>query len=198
MDTTLAKWLLLAANQLAPNKNHEPLVEAIDKVLSAQAPLFAQDTSRQRSAALVLAINFREGSLIPSIKGDKNKAGKFTSFCSMQIHLPYEAKTEEGWIGDDLAEDPVKCVTVGVRMLRQSMRMCPKHPVAFYAEGIDNRACSSTRAQRISNDRMFIAQKLVKGVEWPKEEEKDASAQPPLWTVPSRVYASRMFWEGHH
>lgn len=190
MQSMLATWLLAAATSLSPNRNHEALTQAIEKVLTDQAPLFAKDENRQRSAALLLAINFREGSLIPNIKGDKDKRGNFTSFCSMQIHLPYGAKTEEGWTGEELVEDPVKCITVGVRMLRISMKVCPKHPVAFYAEGVDQRTCDSVRAQRISNDRMFLAQRLVKGVQWP--EEQHASAQPPLRSVPPRLYASRL------
>lgn len=194
MPTQLAQWITAAALSLSPHRNHDPLAEAISSVLLAQEPLFKGDTTRQRSASLVLAVNFREGSLITDIKGDKNKKGVFTSFCSMQINIQPGNRTEEGWTGEELAENPVKCVIVGVRMLRQSMRMCPKHPVAFYAEGIDYRACASPRAQRISNDRMFIAQKLVKGVKWPEEEY--ASAESPLWAVPPRMHASRMFWEG--
>lgn len=191
MGETLTQWLLAAALSLAPNRNHEPLVMAIDKVVSSQKPLFVGDETRQRTAALVLAINFREGSLRPDIKGDKDKKGNYTSFCSMQINLPNGAKASEGWTGEDIAEDPVKCITVGVRMLRVSMRMCPKYPVAFYAEGVDTRSCSSKRAQWISNDRMFIATKLVKEVEWPEEH---AFAQPPVWAVPSRLFAFGLPW----
>ena len=192
MHTKLAQWLLQAALFLSPDRNHFPLVTAIDQVLSEQNPIFANDPNKQRTAALVLAVNFREGSLIPSIRGDKDKNGNFTSFCSMQIHLPYGAKTEEGWTGEELAADPVKCVTVGVRMLRVSRNLCPKHPVAFYAEGVDNRACTSPRAQRISNDRMFIAHRLIKEVKW---SEEHASAQPTLWPVHTQMHFLRMFWD---
>lgn len=164
---------------------------AIDKVVSAQKPLFVGDENKQRTAALILAVNYREGSLRPDIKGDKDKAGNYTSFCSMQVNLPNGAKTAEGWTGEDLVADVEKCITAGFRMLRESVRMCPKHPVAFYAEGRDVRSCSSKRAQWISNDRMFIATKLLKEVQWPEEY---AFAQPPLWPVSSRVYAPRLFW----
>lgn len=166
-------------------------MNAIDKVVSVQKPFFVGDESKQRTAALILAVAFREGSLRVDVRGDKNKAGKFTSFCPMQINLPNDAKTSDGWNGEDLVEDIEKCVTVGARMLRESIRMCPKHPVAFYAEGIDIRACSSARAQRISNDRMFITTKLLKEVQWPVEH---ASAQPPLWSVPAQMYAYALPW----
>ncbi len=189
MHTTLLQWLLASALSLSPDRNHEAIAEAIHTVVTDQQPLFANDTSRQRTAALLIAVNFREGSLIPEIRGDKNKKGDFTSFCSMQIHLPFGAKTPEGWTGDELAEDPVKCVTVGLRMLRQSAHMCPKHPVAFYASGPG--ACTNTRAQKISNDRMFIAARLVKEVQWPEEH---AAAEPASWGVSPSLHASRMFW----
>lgn len=138
----------------------------MNQVIAAQDPLFKNDPLKQKTASLIMAVSFREGSLQPSIKGDKDKAGKFTSFCTMQIHLPFGAKTSEGWTGDELVEDAKKCIIVGVRMLRESMRMCPKHPIAFYAEGKNTETCTSSRAQKISNDRMFIAARLVKEVPW--------------------------------
>lgn len=182
----LVHWLLAAMLHLAPNRDHVALANAINSVVQAQAPLFKDDATKQRTAALLTAINFREGSLRPAIKGDKDKAGNFTSFCSMQIHLPFGAKTAEGWTGEELVEDPVKCITVGMRMLRESMRMCPKYPVAFYAEGRDISTCDSSRAQKISNDRMFLAGRLVKEIRW---EGDDASAQSSLRPVPASVRA---------
>ncbi len=181
----LVHWLLAAMLHLAPNRDHAPLVEAMNKVITEQAPLFKNDPLKQRTAALLVSINFREGSLRPDIMGDKQN-GKFTSFCSMQIHLPFGGKSPEGWTGEDLVADPVKCITVGMRMLRESMRMCPKHPVAFYAEGQGIKTCDSIRAQRISNDRMFLASRLVKEVEWASD---DTSAQPALRTVPPPMHA---------
>lgn len=190
----LIHWLLAAMLHLAPNRDHAALANAIDQVVQAQVPLFKNDVNKQRTSALLVAINFREGSLQPAIKGDKDKRGNFTSFCSMQIHLPFGAKTSEGWTGDELVEDPVKCITVGMRMLRESLRMCPRHPVAFYAEGKSIATCDSPRAQKISNDRMFIAARLVKEVRW---VEDDAAAEPSLRSVPTQVHASGLFGSVH-
>jgi len=44
-------------------------------------------------------------------------------------------------------------------MLRTSLRVCPSHPIAWYASG--PAGCGSTRAQRISRDRMNLAAYLV-------------------------------------
>jgi hypothetical protein len=189
----LAKWILAAALHLSPNRNHDQLADAVSKVIAAQGPLFQNDTNNQKTAALMLSVAFREGSLLPGIKGDKDKRGNFTSFCTAQIHLPGGAKTLEGWTGDELADDFEKCFTVQHRMLKESMRVCPKHPIAFYAEGKNSETCESNRAQRISNDRMWLAGNLVKKVEWPAENH---AGQPALRTVPAQVYARRMFWSG--
>jgi hypothetical protein len=185
----LESWILAASLHLAPNRDHAPLAAALSRVVVKQGALYKADPDLKRTAALMLALAFREGSLQPGIKGDKQN-GKFTSFCTAQIHLPGGAKTAEGWTGDELAEDFEKCFTVEHRMLKTSIKMCPKHPIAFYAEGKDLRTCESTRAQRISNDRIFLAGRLVKEVPW---EEEDVPAQPPLRTVPAQVLTPRLF-----
>jgi len=190
----LASWLLATMILLAPNRDHRVLAAAMANVINSQPALFKNDPTKQRTAALISAINFREGSLQPGVKGDKDKNGKFTSFCSMQIHLPFGAKTLEGWTGEELVGDPEKCITVGLRMLRESMRMCPKHPVAFYAEGRDLKTCDSPRAQKISNDRMFLAARLVKEVPWVEEDVRTSTdrPEPALWAIPAAVYAPRL------
>ena len=57
-------------------------------------------------------------------------------------------------------KDPEACVRVAMTMLRESMRICPAHPVAFYAVGPG--ACTNARAQKISRDRMWLAARLAK------------------------------------
>ena len=98
-----------------------------------------------RTAALVTAIAFRESTF------DNAAKSKTADHCMMQVHGRPE-----------LAADPVACVRVAITMLRESMRMCPGHPIAFYASGPG--ACTNARAQRISADRMRIAAKLVKAI----------------------------------
>lgn len=196
MDKLLLAWLLAAMSHLAPNRDHQRLADAVYMVVSREQPLFKNDPLKLRTASLMTAVLFREGSLRVDIKGDKDKAGHYTSFCPAQINLPYGAKTLEGWTGEDLVEDPEKCVAVEYRMLKQSVRMCPKHPVAYYAEGNDPvKTCASTRAQRISNDRMFLAGRLVKEVKFP-EPEHASFAQPDVREVPAGMYPRRMLWPG--
>ena len=99
----------------------------------------------KKTAALVVAVAFRESTF------DMKAKSKTNDHCAMQINRR-----------PDLAEDPSACVRVGVTMLRESMRACPGHPIAFYAEG--PRGCASTRAQNISRDRMALAARLVRTV----------------------------------
>ena len=156
----LYAWVLAASSTLAPGRSHDRLAEAITKRVEAEAPLFKGDEDKKRTASFLVAVAFRESSLRADAVGDFRK-GKPTSFCAFQVHT-WDGKTQEGWTGPELAEDPDKCVTVAMRMLRQSMRSCPEHPLAFYAEG--PKGCTSVRGQRISRDRMAIAQRLVRDV----------------------------------
>jgi len=159
--SVLMTWVVAASALLAPDRPHDPIAEAIAASAAAEAPLFKGDDDRRKTSALLVAIAFRESSLRADAVGD-HVGGKPTSFCAFQIHLPFGAKTADGWTGADLVEDPQRCVTAAMRMLRESMRMCPAHPLAFYAAG--PAGCDNARAQRISRDRLAIAQRLLRDV----------------------------------
>lgn len=186
--STLLTWVLAATASLAPTRTHEPLANAITAVVEREAPLFRDDEDRRKTAAFLVAVAFRESSLRPDAVGDRQGKKKTpTSFCAYQIHLPWGRKTAEGWSGEDLTEDPSKCVTVAYRMMQESAKACPKHPLAFYAEGPGG--CTSERAQRISRDRMALAQSLMKKVTVPDEQDQAATPESPtsgLPPVPSR------------
>lgn len=139
---TVLAFVTAAMLLLAPGRDHTSNAEAIAGVLEAEPPLFKDDASKARTAALVVAIAFRESSFRNDV------VSKTNDHCMMQVNRR-----------PDLAADPRACVRVAVTMLRESMRICPAHPVAFYASGPG--ACSNARAQRISNDRMAIARRLV-------------------------------------
>ncbi len=173
--TTLLAWVLAASTTLVPQRSHDELASAIATRAEAEQPLFKGDTDRRKTASLLLAIAFRESTLRADVVGDM-KHGKPTSFCAFQIHLPSGAKTAEGWTGDDLVQDPDKCVTAAMHMIRASMKICPEHPLAWYAEGPNG--CSSRRAQNISRDRLAIAQHLVRVVK--VQEEEPVSMMWPL------------------
>jgi hypothetical protein len=61
-----------------------------------------------------------------------------------------------------LLVDATACARVGLERLRTSVRVCPAFPVAVYAAGPTG--CTSVHAQRISNDRVHIARKLMREI----------------------------------
>ena len=174
--SVLLAWVTAASALLAPAHPNDQLAEAIAARAESEAPLFKGDDDRRRTSAFLVAIAFRESSLQANAVGD-HVAGKPTSFCAFQIHLPFGAKTTEGWTGPDLAQDPEKCVTIALRMIRQSTQMCPAHPLAFYASGPSG--CENARAQRISRDRLAIAQRLLRDVRVPVAPIAETDAPAP-------------------
>ncbi len=136
-------FILAAMMSLAPGRDHTALATATASAILAEPPLFKNDDDRMKTAALIVAIEFRESSLRNDISSKTN------DHCAMQINRR-----------PDLAKDAEACVRVGITMLRESMRMCPDHPIAFYASGPG--ACTNERSKKISNDRMFIAKRLAK------------------------------------
>ena len=147
---TVLPFVLAAMTVLAPGRDHAELGAAIAKVVDAERPLFRDDADRRRTAALVVAVAFRESSLRADVVGDHGR-----SFCAMQIH-----RSSGG--SPALLEDAEACSRTGVAMLRASSRVCSAHPVAWYAAG--PRGCASPRAQRISRDRVALARRLLREV----------------------------------
>jgi hypothetical protein len=117
---------------LAPGRDVDMLAWAV-----------AINVSSETEAAIVTAVAFRESSLRNDAVGDGGH-----SVCAMQI---YDGPKT-------LTEDPIAWITRGVAMLRASRRMDPAHPIAFYARGPRYK---SAEAQRISNDRMALARRLM-------------------------------------
>ncbi len=140
-------FVLAAMSLLAPDRDHAELGDAIARVVDASAPLFTEDVDKRKTAALVVAVAFRESSLRLNIVGDHGR-----SFCALQIH-----ETSGGTKA--LLTDADACVRHGLGMLRTSGKVCAAHPLAWYAEGPNG--CTSPRAQRISRDRMALARRLV-------------------------------------
>ena len=95
----------------------------------------------------MVAVAFRESTFVADALGDKGD-----SFCAFQIH-----RSSGG--SPALLEDVDACVSAGLSLLRQSIRVCPSYPIAWYASG--PLGCGNARAQRISRDRMNLAAYLV-------------------------------------
>lgn len=142
----LVIWILAACAYLSPGKDHTLVAEAMARAITTERPLFADDTDRTKTAALVTTIAFYEGSLKPVVLGDRN-----ASFCTMQIHSSSGGTSA-------LNTDLDACFRKGIQMLRESMAMCESFPVAFYARG--PKGCTDQHAQRISNHRLYEAKQL--------------------------------------
>lgn len=147
----MATFALAAMQLLAPNRDHAPLAAAIEARVALEPPLFRDDADKRRTTAYLVAVAFRESSLTVDIAGDHGR-----SFCAFQIHQSAGGTAS-------LRTNVDACVAKGFDMLRTSMKICPAHPLAWYAEGGAG-SCSSARAQRISRDRTALAAWLVRSV----------------------------------
>lgn len=151
----LLDFVLAGAAYLDPMRDHAVISEVIANVVQEELPLFRDDQDRQKTAALVLAVAWREGSLGLRVLGDCTESkpgtpcrGAARSFCTLQLHASSGGSPA-------LNDDPALCIRTGLAMLRTSMRVCASSPLSFYAEG--PRGCESPRAQRISRDRLALA-----------------------------------------
>lgn len=133
MIFTLFLVVLQWMHQLAPGRDVDALAWAV-----------AVNAQNETEAAVLTAVAYRESSLIADAVGDSGHA-----VCAMQI---YDGPKE-------LLANPIACVTRGAQMLRDSRRVDPGNPIAFYARGPRWR---SAEAQRISRDRMALAKRLVR------------------------------------
>src|SRR4051794_4550899 len=136
-------FVLAAMTQLAPGRDHTELGGAIARAVDSNKPLFTNDADHRRTAALLVAVAFRESTFIPDVIGDNGQ-----SFCAFQIH-----RSSGG--SPALLGDVDACVRSGLTLLRTSLHVCPTYPVAWYASG--PLGCTNNRAQRISRDRMSLA-----------------------------------------
>lgn len=141
----LHSFVLAAMSLLAPNRDHTELASAIATVVETEAPLFRGDEDRSRTAAFMVAVAFREGSLRLDAVGDKGRA-----LCTYQLwRAPREVLT-----------DAHLCTSIAFARLRESMRACgPTNPLGIYAAG--PKGCSSKTAERISADRLWLAKHLL-------------------------------------
>jgi len=150
--STVLPFVLAAMNSIAPARDHAELGNAIAVVVDDHRALIPGDDDKTQTAALLVAVAYRESTLSNDAIGDNG-----TSHCAFQINLPGTARTIEGWSGSDLRSDPSKCVGVAFRMLVQSARIDPRAPIAFYARGP---RWKGDVAQRISRDRVALSRRI--------------------------------------
>lgn len=143
--------VLSMCSALVPSSNpvfrHGRLATAIAGVLERRGPLFSGDGSMHKTAALLVAVAFRESTLDVAAIGDHGH-----SFCAFQIH-------DSNGGSASLCDSAESCVERAYDSLKVSMRYDAQHPIAFYARGPNG--FGSLEAQRISNDRMALAKKLA-------------------------------------
>jgi hypothetical protein len=142
--TLLAFFFSLSPHSQPFSPQRLELAQAITLALQEGGPLFAHDDDLTRSAALMAAVAFREGSFELGVVGDHGQ-----SIGTFQLYGRH-----------DLSGDVRAQAKVAHAMLRASITTDRSHPVAQYARGP---RWASLEAQRISNDRMALAKRLASG-----------------------------------
>lgn len=146
MSTLALFWLTLrmmvsVVPSEEPLYRHGRLATEI-AVVSTREPLYKGEDAEVRTAALLVAVAFRESTLKLAEVGDGGH-----SKCAFQI---YDGPPE-------LLTDAELCVRTGHRMLKESIRVDREHPVAFYARGP---RFKGEEARRLSADRVKLAETL--------------------------------------
>lgn len=137
MSAALYALVLAMMLVVQPHGDHKKLARAIADVVASEAPLFDDDTDRTRTTALVVAIAFRESSF-------RDVTSSTNDHCFMQIHNR-----------PDLLGNASGCVRAGLKAIRASFASC--HSLASYVGG----GCRNARANRISDDRLQLAARLL-------------------------------------
>ena len=132
--------ILSDGKQLPAPQDVEPIARAIAGVVESQPPLFHGKGGKDRTAALLVAIAWRESAFRLGAIGDHG-----ASKCAMQIMGG----------SDDLLTNAAECVGQAYAQLAWSVRYCPDSPVAGYAGGPG--ACLREKPRKISADRMQLA-----------------------------------------
>lgn len=137
---TLLSFVMSAMLLLSPGRDHTELGKAIADVIEEKGCLYTGKDCERRSAAMLVAIAFRESSF--RIDAENKKEG---SVCAFQI-----------WKGDRrLLSDPAACTLAGYLKLKESLRACGS--MAGYASG----SCTNAAGIRIDRDRKNIAMRLL-------------------------------------
>jgi len=138
----LYAWILAACALLAPSRDASAFAAALAPVVEAQAPLYRDDDSRTKTAALMVAIAFRESSFRPDALGDSGHSYGYFQIWGVPRETP--------------AEDQAR---IALGMVRESMRACGKdNPLGIYSAGPNG--CVMPIAKRISADRAALAKWL--------------------------------------
>jgi hypothetical protein len=150
----------LAPADVIEREHVQNLALSIARVALEERPLYANDEDRHKTVATLVAVSFRESLWRVDAVGDCTTNGKNAVQCSVpgsrdpQSFCAFQINRSSGGTRS-LLDDADACVRKGITMLRTSMKVCPVHPIAWYAAG--PKGCEDLRAQRISKDRMNLA-----------------------------------------
>jgi len=142
----LLAFVMAAMPLLAPRRDHHVLALAISDAVESERALCAGEDGKLRTAALMVAVSYRESGFDIGAVGDGGH-----SFGAFQNHD--SSGGTKALLGDADAQ-----ARKALAMLRISLRSCPEHPIAWYAGG--PRGCASPHAQRVSADRVAVAKRV--------------------------------------
>lgn len=120
-------------------------------------------------AALMLMWAEKESNYKDEAIGDSGM-----SHCSMQIYLPNNGHTKEGYDGERLRKDPETCIWVARRLMMDSFAADPDHPMATYAGD-----------KTLADKRMQMVKKIV--AELPSIDGLQAFVEATAW-IPELPY----------
>lgn len=167
MDTAvLTSWIIKASLVTSGGFRALPYDFAADIAeVAVREPFYAGDDGPLRTAAVLTALAWLEGSNQPAIRGDGG-----ASYCALQVYLPKDTRTAQGWKGADLLADPMKCVVAGHYIAMQSVKSCATRKghvlgddLTAYARGV----CDHPEGLRLSQHRMGLARRLAATVPVP-------------------------------
>lgn len=113
---------------------YKQIAEDLAEVVESEKPLFGGPLGRQKTAALMLSIQFFESGFRRDVDLGIGKFGRGDfgrSWCLNQIQtgkmpgtVPIDHPEMSKWTGEDLVKDRKKCFRAGLEILRRSMAMC--------------------------------------------------------------------------
>jgi hypothetical protein len=160
----LPGWVETAEQRRA--RYHGIATAIVEAVVDPAAQLpYRGPRARERSAALLLAIAYKEtmfapdADLGPCYRGPRHRArcGGGTSASVWQIELG-RGRTEEGWTQADLFADRRKAVRVALRLARQSFGACHRNPPLARLNAFVSGSCD--RGHEVSAARLRVADRI--------------------------------------
>jgi hypothetical protein len=177
---TLAAWLLsIMLSAAPPGKSRHPReareteqagrarYAAIARTIAEvslddeEAPVFAGNHARARTAAMLLAISYHESHWRRHVDlglGPQSRGGGGRYHCMMQIAVP-KGKTPEGWTAEQLVQSRERCFRRGLHILQRGNRYCSAHGSFAFVNHYASRRCdhgAKAVAKRVATYRGWL------------------------------------------